>query len=132
MKQTARCGHCNEPLGVIVVEVDLTPVLKEIAEVKTDLGVIKREMRIDMSEIDDKLSAEDTALTVLEADEARELADLQALKDAGQALTPDQEAKFDSLTARINAADAAIDSADPAPATPVDGTGDAGDTPAAQ
>jgi len=89
-----------------------------LARIERALGITERELRNDMSEIDDKLAAEGAALTALEADEARELADLQALKDAGQTLTADQEARFDSLTARITAADAAIDTADPAPAPP--------------
>lgn len=97
------CHHCG---------IDFRSQLDRI-EHKIDANHTKEEKH--MSEIDDKLAAEATALTALEADEARELADLQALKDAGQTLTADQEATFDSLTARITAADAAINDADPAP-----------------
>lgn len=131
MSDSARCSHCGEPL-VVVLQQDDKPVLDRLDRIEQTLGGIQREMRKDVSEIDDKLNAEDTALTGLEADETRELADLQALKDQGQTLTPEQEQRFDALTARISADDAAIDTADPA--TPVNGVPVDGDasTPVAE
>jgi hypothetical protein len=92
-----------------------------------------------MGEIDQKLdgladaeTAEETSLDALEADEQRELADLQALKNRPDVeLTPEQAQRFDDLTARAQAAaarvaadDAAINAVDPAPAdTPPAGDG---------
>lgn len=109
-----RCEHCGKPFGSQLDRI----------EHKIDANHAQEEKF--MSEIDDKLDAEDAALTGLEADEQRELADLTALQ-AQQPLTADEAARFDALTARVTAADAAINAADPAPATPAPtdpGTGD--------
>jgi peptidoglycan hydrolase CwlO-like protein len=87
-------------------------------EVLTELRRIRRAIESQgehMSEIDNKLDKLEADVTVLSADETRELADLAALKAAGQALTPEQAARFDALDAKIQADDAAINAEDPAP-----------------
>jgi hypothetical protein len=102
------------------------------------LRAIHTEQEHAMEEIDQELGtlegdeqAEAASLATLSADETRELADLQSLKDAGQTLTPEQEERFAALDAKmqadkaaIDAEDAAINTADPAPAPPADGSGD--------
>lgn len=140
----ARCRNCGgeQDLNIVVV-VDLGETNKTLGAVVRRLGNIEHELRSDMSEIDDKLTgvegaeaAEAAVLTTLSADETRELADLTELKNQpeGPELTPEQEARFDALTAKIaadtaaaQADDDAINSADPAPVVtpPADGSTDA-------
>jgi len=101
------------------VFVELGPEsMAQLARIERLQRALANRLEIDMSELDDKLTAEETALTALEADEQRELADLQALQAAGQTLTPEQESRLDALASRIAADDAAIQAADPAPAAP--------------
>lgn len=91
-------------------------LLRRLDRVERLLVQIGRAVNIEgeiMSELDDKLTTIETDLTALDADEARELADLQALKAAGQTLTADQEARLDAIAAKVAAADAAINAADP-------------------
>lgn len=119
--------------AAIILRVELDSALaalllarfERIERALTHLGV-------DMSELDDKLTTLETDYDALEADEQRELADLQALKDAGQTLTPDQESRLDALDAKFKADQAAIDAVD-APPAPADGgetSDESGDTPA--
>jgi hypothetical protein len=111
---------------------------RQLARIEHKLDAHHRQEEQHMGEIDQKLdgiadaeTAEEAALDALEADEQRELADLQALKDQpGVELTPEQAQRFDDLTARatavtarLQADTAAIDAVDPAPP--------AGDEPAA-
>ncbi len=110
----------------------LIALVKVLRRLDTRLARIEQAMQIEhheqekhMSEIDDELTAVENALTVLDADEQRELADLTALQQA-QPLSPEEKARFDALVARVQADDAAINAADAAPVdtTPVDGSGD--------
>lgn len=86
-----------------------------------------------MSELDTKLATISGALDTLSADDQRIIADLQTLQASGQTLTPDQEAQLDSILAKVQAVDAAVNAGDPAPvvtppASGDDGSGD-GSTP---
>ena len=114
----------------IRVGVELGPESRaQLDRIERLIRALAQRMEIDMSELDDKLTAietaeagEETALATLGADEQRELADLQALQAGGQTLTADQAARLDALaakvaqdTAAVQADTAAIDAADPAP-----------------
>jgi hypothetical protein len=83
---------------------DLDCVMAAIADLKGAL----------MSELDDHLAEVTAQFDTFRTDLDRELADFGA-KIAG-ALTPDQQAAFDALSARFTSAQAAVDAADPAPA----------------
>lgn len=106
--------------AVVYIHTDPIPhadILRRLARIERLLVQVGRAVNIEgeiMSELDDKLTTIETDLDALSADEARELADLQALKAAGQTLTADQEARLDAIAAKIAADDAAINAADPA------------------
>jgi glutamine synthetase adenylyltransferase len=121
----------------VVLDEDTRRLLERIdhrvGRVIEELHITRTEEEQHMGEIDQKLdgiadadAAEEAALDALEADEQRELADLQALKDRPDVeLTPEQAQRFDDLTARAQAAaariqadDDAINAVDPAPAPP--------------
>ncbi len=111
-----RCHHCRQDF----------PTQLDRIEHKLDLLITEGEQT--KMELDDKLAAISAAVDTLSADDARVLADLQALKDSQGSLNADQEAELDALLAKVQAEDAAVNAADPAPAAPADGSGD---TPAA-
>lgn len=129
MTAPAKCAHCGEPL-IIVLEMDDKPIIDRLERIQHTLDAHNRKEEKKMASIEDGLAeveaaetAEEAVLATLSADETRELADLAALKTAGDTLTPDQQARFDALTAKVaadtaavQADDDAINAADPAPA----------------
>lgn len=70
----------------------------------------------------------EASLAKLDAEETRELADLQAALNNGDVLSPENQARFDALSQRLEADQAAVDAdsaaietVDPTPTAPADG-----------
>lgn len=97
-------------------------VLQRLARIELALNIQRRIM----TNIDDELTTVEGALDALSADEQRELADLTAIKAQGSELSPEEQARFDAIVAKLHQGVADIDAVDPAPAAPIgDGSGDA-------
>jgi hypothetical protein len=98
-------------------------------EVLQRLTRIERALNIEgkiMAKIKDELTIVEGALDALTADEQRELADLTAIKNQGTDLSPEDQARFDAIVAKLHQGVADIDAVDPPPAAPIgDGSGDA-------
>jgi len=110
----ARCANCLKPL-TIQVQVDLSEI-EQLINRRFDR--LEQLLGVAVANIDDELTTLEADVKGLSDDETRELADLEALKAAGQALTPEQQARFDALDAKVKADTSAIDQADPPPAAP--------------
>lgn len=124
-----------------VVEI-LRSMDRRLSRIERAQGIEMQEERKIMGTIEEGFTEVETAETGVEAslatlseDETRELADLQALKDQGDELSPENQARFDALTAAVaanksavDADDAAINSADPAPVVTPPADGDDGST----
>lgn len=104
-------------------------------EVLARLTRIERALHIEgkiMAKVDDELTIVEGAVDALTEDEQRELADLTAIKnDPNRDLSPEEQARFDAIVAKLHEGVADIDAVDPPAAAPIgDGSGD-GDTPPA-
>jgi hypothetical protein len=137
-------GHEGKPFELLLhgqqhLAAEAAEIRRALRELNTKVGTAMANIEDKLTEVETAQAAEATTLGTLSADETRELADLQAIQDdPDRELTPEQEARFDALTAAITADQAAaqadddaINAVDPAPVTtppadgtPVDTTGD--------
>lgn len=111
-------GHDGDQLAEIQHSIHALAKAVGIVETKEDkiMGTVEdglAEVETAVAAEETAIVAEDASITKLDADETTDLAALTAAINAGETLTPDQQARFDALTAKATA-DAATVAADQA------------------